>query len=71
MVGYTDARGDEASNLSLSKRRAEAVIGWFVEHGVDRSRINAGGKGECCTHGPDASEADMQLDRRVEIRVER
>jgi outer membrane protein OmpA-like peptidoglycan-associated protein len=35
--GHTDSIGPAAHNLDLSRRRAEAVKGWFVAHHVYRS----------------------------------
>ena len=34
VTGYTDSRGDREYNLQLSAKRADAVIGFFTEHGI-------------------------------------
>lgn len=44
--GYTDTKGDDASNLVLSQERATAVKTYLEGKGIDASRIEAIGKGE-------------------------
>ncbi|SPT50385.1 OmpA family protein [Actinomadura madurae] len=45
--GHTDAKGDTASNQSLSERRAQAIVEWLAaKGGIDRSRLKATGYGE-------------------------
>lgn len=44
--GYTDDVGKDAYNLNLSKRRAENVKKWLIDHGIDPERISAQGFGE-------------------------
>lgn len=46
LKGYTDAKGDDAYNLGLSKRRAEAVKAWMMTNGVSAERLDATGYGE-------------------------
>lgn len=44
--GHADPRGDNDRNLDLSKARAESVVAYLVnEHGIDRARLSAVGKG--------------------------
>lgn len=71
--GHTDSRGDEAYNLDLSKRRAEAVKDYLVQKGVDRRRLRTVGLGEQRPVAPNArpggsdDEAGRQRNRRVEV----
>ncbi len=44
--GHTDNRGDSASNLKLSRLRAEAVKKHLVNRGINADRIRADGYGE-------------------------
>ncbi len=44
--GHTDDVGDDARNLGLSERRAQSVLRWLVEHGVEAARLEAHGYGE-------------------------
>jgi OOP family OmpA-OmpF porin len=44
--GHTDSVGDDAYNLKLSQRRADAVRKYLVDKGVPSSRLEARGFGE-------------------------
>lgn len=46
LKGYTDAKGDDAYNLALSERRADAVKNWLTANGVPNARLQAIGYGE-------------------------
>ncbi|MCT2557979.1 OmpA family protein [Tsuneonella sp. YG55] len=37
--GHSDSAGSDTANLRASKKRAEAVRDWLVEHGVEEERI--------------------------------
>jgi outer membrane protein OmpA-like peptidoglycan-associated protein len=43
--GHTDAVGSHASNVALSRRRAQTVADFLVAMGVPRSRIDVQGYG--------------------------
>jgi outer membrane protein OmpA-like peptidoglycan-associated protein len=66
--GHTDATGDDASNLALSDRRAQAVVAWLTSNGIAANRLQASGKGETVPVGDNATEAGRQQNRRVVIR---
>ena len=44
--GHTDSVGTDASDLSLSDRRAKAVFDYLTSRGVDPSRLKSQGFGE-------------------------
>jgi OmpA-OmpF porin, OOP family len=44
--GHTDAVGGAEYNIELSRRRAEAVVRYLTDHGVDGRRLMAVGKGK-------------------------
>jgi outer membrane protein OmpA-like peptidoglycan-associated protein len=44
--GHTDAYGNDAYNLELSRRRAVSVMRYLVQHGVGGTRLTAVGKGK-------------------------
>lgn len=72
--GYTDAKGDDAYNVRLSQKRAEAVRGWLARNGgVPSSRMKSHGQGEkdpiAPNTKPDGSDdpEGRAKNRRVEI----
>lgn len=44
--GHTDAVGGAEYNIELSRRRAEAVVHYLTDHGVDSRHLMAVGKGK-------------------------
>jgi outer membrane protein OmpA-like peptidoglycan-associated protein len=67
--GHTDSQGAAASNLALSKRRAEAVRRLLEEAGVPGSRLTATGKGQVDPVADNATADGRARNRRVEIIV--
>ena len=65
--GHTDTVGSEASNLSLSQRRADAVRMHLLEQGVAAKRLSAVGKGEAYPVASNDSISGRALNRRVEV----
>ena len=45
IVGWTDTAGNSASNLVLSKKRADAVKQSLIDQGIDGSRLHTRGRG--------------------------
>ncbi|MFQ5448739.1 MAG: OmpA family protein, partial [Saprospiraceae bacterium] len=71
---HTDARGTNLYNKRLSQRRAEAVVRWLADRGIDRHRLVARGYGETknvndCTNNVPCSERQHQMNRRTEFKV--
>lgn len=68
--GHTDTRGSDEYNLKLSQARADAVKDYFIKKNcISPDRISAVGYGETRpVVFPEKSEADYQLNRRVEIK---
>lgn len=71
---HTDSRGSDEYNLTLSQRRAEAVVGWLAEQGIARERLTGRGYGETqpvnhCVNGVECTEEEYQLNRRTEFRI--
>jgi OOP family OmpA-OmpF porin len=68
IVGHTDADGDDAGNLDLSKRRAAAVKALLVsEFKIDAGRLDVDGKGESQPIDKNDSPAGKANNRRVEF----
>jgi outer membrane protein OmpA-like peptidoglycan-associated protein len=68
--GHTDNAGDDKLNKALSLKRAESVMSFLVQRGVDAARLRAVGYGE---ERPIVSNDDEQggreINRRTEIEV--
>lgn len=68
IVGHTDSDGNEASNLSLSEKRAAAVKDALVSvYGVDSGRLSSEGKGELEPIGDNSTLDGKAQNRRVEF----
>ncbi|MBK9656245.1 MAG: OmpA family protein [Rhodanobacteraceae bacterium] len=68
VVGHTDNQGGLDSNLSLSKRRAEAVRAALInEHGIAAERLAANGVSYLAPVASNADEAGRAKNRRVEL----
>jgi outer membrane protein OmpA-like peptidoglycan-associated protein len=67
--GHTDDVGDDASNLGLSQRRAEAVKSYLVKNGVVETRVQAKGYGETQPQVPNDSDINRAKNRRTEFLV--
>lgn len=65
--GNTDSQGDDAHNLDLSTRRANAVVGYLTGAGIAASRLSAIGKGETSPVADNATSAGRRQNRRVVI----
>ncbi|MGE0682305.1 MAG: OmpA family protein [Candidatus Binatia bacterium] len=71
VVGHTDASGDLAYNLRLSKSRAQAVVDALSqEHGIAAKRLEAHGVGPLTPVAPNHTDSGRAKNRRVEL-VER
>lgn len=68
IVGHTDADGDEAANLDLSKRRAASVKTALTnEFKIDAGRMETDGKGESQPVNKNDNPAGKANNRRVEF----
>ena len=67
--GHTDERGNDAYNLDLSIRRAEAVKKHLVERGVDPRRLEAQGYGETMPLDRGHNERAWAKNRRVDFLI--
>ena len=67
LIGHTDNVGEDADNLVLSKKRADAVKKYLVSKGVDSSNITTIGKGENEPLVSNETEQGRAKNRRVEF----
>jgi outer membrane protein OmpA-like peptidoglycan-associated protein len=65
--GHTDNVGDDESNLSLSQKRAAAVVTYLLGKGVASTRLDSRGFGETQPVAPNESDEGRALNRRVEF----
>ncbi|WP_277482901.1 OmpA family protein [Catalinimonas alkaloidigena] len=70
IAGHTDAVGPRAYNKDLSQQRAQAIVDFLINEGIEAGRLIAQGYGE---EDPLASNDDevegRELNRRVEMRI--
>ena len=67
ITGFADATGEDAYNLSLSRRRGQAVADWLIARGVDPTGVRVEGKGETEPVARNETAAGRALNRRVEV----
>ena len=67
VTGHTDADGSEEYNVELSKKRAEALINYFVSHGLSKDRIEIDFKGEKNPIDSNDTPEGKQHNRRVDF----
>ena len=59
------------SNWELSTARADAVLQFFIHHGVDESRLTVAGYADQNPIAPNDTAAGRALNRRVDVVVVR
>lgn len=69
IAGHTDNIGSDAANMKLSQARAQSVVNYLIEHGVDKSRLIAKGYGETRPIAFNNTEEGRAMNRRVEFKV--
>jgi outer membrane protein OmpA-like peptidoglycan-associated protein len=63
--GHTDAKGTASYNENLSRRRADAVVSYLAQQGINATRLHPEGKG--FRELFDAAEPLSALNRRVSV----
>lgn len=71
---HTDSRGSDEYNLDLSQRRAQSVVNYLIEQGIEKERLTAQGFGETkllnrCANGVQCTEEEHQINRRTTFKV--
>jgi outer membrane protein OmpA-like peptidoglycan-associated protein len=67
IIGFTDSRGTDAHNQTLSAQRAESVHAALAGMGVTRARFRVEGHGEREPVASNSTPDGMRLNRRVEL----
>lgn len=69
VAGHTDIDTGAIPNMELSRLRAQVVVDWLIEHGVQADRLKAIGYGDQRPLAPNDSPANKAKNRRTEIRL--
>ena len=69
IAGHADATGPESYNLSLSERRARAVVQYLTRQGIDSGRISVVFYGEARPVAPNTTPDGRRRNRRVEFKI--
>ncbi|MCB0396678.1 MAG: OmpA family protein, partial [Flavobacteriales bacterium] len=75
ILGHTDSKGGDDFNMQLSQARAQSVVNYIVEKGIDKERLVAKGFGEtqpiARNENPDGTDnpEGRALNRRIELKV--
>ena len=69
VAGHTDSQGADDFNLDLSQRRAEAVLAYLVDQGVEPQRLQAKGYGETRPIETNDTAEGRSANRRVEFDI--
>ncbi|XOV67909.1 MAG: OmpA family protein [Fluviicola sp.] len=67
VIGHTDSEGSNGYNDELSKRRAEAIIRYFVDNGLSKDRLKFDFKGETVPAATNDTAEGRQRNRRVDF----
>jgi outer membrane protein OmpA-like peptidoglycan-associated protein len=65
--GHTDSTGAKPANLTLSKQRAQTVVGWLAKNGVPAANLTAEGFGDTKPLAENTTEQGRAQNRRVEL----
>ncbi len=66
---HTDSKGSDEYNNNLSQRRAESVVGYLTQKGIDSGRLIAKGYGKSNPVAGNDTEEGRALNRRVEMKI--
>jgi len=66
--GHTDNKGSGEYNMKLSEKRAEAVMNYFVEQGIQAERLTVTGYGLTRPAYPNDTPVNQAKNRRVELK---
>lgn len=69
ITGHSDSSGDEASNVELSRLRAQAVAGYIAQRGIEEDRLIVSGAGSAVPVVDNGTRYGRSLNRRIDIRL--
>lgn len=68
VTGHTDSDGSDGYNIGLSKRRAEALVNYFVANGLSENHLKFDFKGETDPAATNNTSEGRQRNRRVDFK---
>ncbi|WP_437986880.1 OmpA family protein [Sorangium sp. So ce117] len=71
VAAYSEKLANDAASVTLTKKRAEAVVKALTALGVEKNRVRAAGYGAHCATDPGETEEAKEKNRRVEIKIMR
>jgi OOP family OmpA-OmpF porin len=69
VAGYTDSTGGAKRNRELSQSRAESVMKYMVDKGIDKARLSAKGFGPDDPIADNTTKEGQDANRRVEFHI--
>lgn len=69
LSGHTDDVGSDKDNVALSEKRAQSVLQYLIDNGVDAGRLTAKGFGKTKPIAKNRTDEGRQLNRRVEFTI--
>jgi len=69
VVGHTDSVGDKDYNVALGERRAEAVVEYLVNKGIEADRLTPVSMGFSQPVADNSTDAGRAANRRIEFRM--
>ncbi|MCH2023580.1 MAG: OmpA family protein [Saprospiraceae bacterium] len=69
IAGHTDSIGDDESNQILSQNRAQAVVNYLINKGINKSKLTAKGYGEKQPIATNETKEGRKENRRTEARI--
>ncbi len=69
IAGHADSQGDAAVNMELSIRRAQAVLTYLVDKGMDPTRFEVVGYGETRPIADNSTAEGRERNRRIEFKA--
>ena len=67
--GFTDSVGSSEANLELSQRRAQAIVEFYRDYGIDESRFVTAGGGEDSPVGDNDTDEGRSQNRRTVLEL--
>ncbi|XXX81743.1 OmpA family protein [Sorangium sp. So ce134] len=71
VAAYSEKVGNDAATVTLTKKRADAVVKALTALGVEKNRLRSAGYGAHCAFDAGETEEAKEKNRRVEIKIMR